>query len=145
MSFINELKAEIVRQARKEIKKELEPVKRVNASQRKFIADLRREINALQKEIALVRRTVPDEVRPDVADDSRQGFWMTGKGVRSLRKRLGITQTDLAKLADVTQQTVVRWEKAEGKVPFRGEATIARMQELRTMNKRAAQEKLAAD
>ncbi len=52
MSVMKELHSEITRLARKEIKKELEPIKRVNAAQRGYIADLRRDVGELQKEVA---------------------------------------------------------------------------------------------
>jgi len=133
---MNELKAEITRLARKEIKRELEPIKRVNAAQRGLIANLRRDVSELQKEVARLQR-VAGKVAPVEVDDVK-GFWISGKGVLSLRKRLGITQAELAKLADVTNQSIVRWEKVEGKIPFRNKETPDRMQEIRSMNKQAA-------
>ena len=134
MSIIKEIRAEISRVARKEIKKELEPIKRVNASQRKYIADLRRELSDLDKEVKRLQKLldIPAPEQP-TEDDSDQRFWITGKGVLSLRKRLGVTQIEFAGLAGVTQQTIVRWEKTEGKIPLRGEAVQNRLQELRAM------------
>jgi DNA-binding transcriptional regulator YiaG len=143
MSVIKELQSEITRLARKEINKELAPIKRVNATQRGLIANLRRDVTELQKEVAKLKKAVPDEIAAtEATEDARKGFWMTGKGVLSLRKRLGITQAELGALADVTPQTVIRWEKTDGKIAFRGEETINRMQTVRTMGKREADEKL---
>jgi len=136
MSVMNELKAEITRLARKEIKKELEPIKRVNAVQRGLIANLRRDAAELQKEVARLQKAA-GKAAPAEVDDVK-GFWISGKGVLSLRKRLGITQAELAKLADVTNQSIVRWEKVEGKIPFRNKETPNRMQKIRSMNKQAA-------
>lgn len=123
MSVIKELQSEIVRVARKEIKRELDPIKRVNAQQRKYIADLRRELSDLQKEVKRLRKELGKST-PLETEESEQRFWITGKGVLSLRKRLGLTQVELAQLAEVTQQTVVRWEKTEGKIQLRGEAVL---------------------
>ena len=136
MSIMNELKAEITRLSRKEIKRELEPIKRVNAAQRGLIANLRRDIAGLQKEVAHLQRAA-GKAAPAEVDDTK-GFWISGKGVLSLRKRLGITQAELAKLADVTNQSIVRWEKVEGKIPFRNKETPGRMQKIRLMNKQTA-------
>lgn len=141
MSVIKELQSEIVRVARKEIKRELDPIKRVNAQQRKYIADLRRELSDLQKEVKRLRKELGKST-PLETEESEQRFWITGKGVLSLRKRLGLTQVELAQLAEVTQQTVVRWEKTEGKIQLRGEAVQARLQEIRAMGKREAAEAL---
>jgi DNA-binding transcriptional regulator YiaG len=144
MSVMKELQSEIARLARKEIKKELEPVKRVNAAQRGLIANLRRELVALQKEVNQLRKAVPEEVAPVIEEDARQGFRITGKGVASLRKRLGLTQAEFAALAEVSTPSVVKWEKIEGKIPFRQEKTAAKMQLIRSMGKAEARAALEA-
>ena len=140
MSIMNELKKEIIRLSRKEISKELAPVKRVTAKQRTLIANLRRDVTDLQKEVHVLRRadsTVPVEAKPE-----QPGFWITGKGIKAVRKRLGITQIQLAKLAGVSDQAVVNWEQKEGKVVFRQQETAMRLAELRSMNKTTVMEEL---
>jgi DNA-binding XRE family transcriptional regulator len=140
-SIMKELKTEIARLARKEINKELAPVKRVTAAQRGLIADLRRQLAALQKEIGGLRRAVPTVEVPVAAPsadaESAGRFWITGKGVRTLRKRLGLTQAEFAKLAGVSGQTVVNWEATEGKIALRRKDTPAKLKEIRSLNKRA--------
>lgn len=135
MSVIKELRMEIARVARKEIKKELDPIKRVNASQRKYIADLRRDITELQRDVKRLQKEL-GKAAPVVEEELEQRFWISGKGVLSLRKRLGLTQIDFAELVGITQQTVVRWEKTEGRIALRGEAVQARLQEVRAMGRR---------
>lgn len=144
-TIMKELKAEISRLARKEIKKGIAPVQRVNASRRGMIADLRRQVAALQRDVADLHRAlarggaVPLPVRaaPGADDaDGRKGFWITGKGVRKLRKRLGLTQTQFGQLANVSGQTVVNWEGTAGKISLRRKDTSARLQEIRQMKKR---------
>jgi len=142
MSVIKELQAEIARVARKEIRKELDPIKRVNASQRKYIADLRRELTDLQKEVKRLQKELGKAAPVETEEESDQRFWITGKGVLSLRKRLGLTQVEFAQLAGITQQTVVRWEKTEGKIALRGEAVQAQLQAIRSMGKKDAAEAL---
>ncbi|NCD21321.1 MAG: hypothetical protein EOL90_00055 [Spartobacteria bacterium] len=144
-SIMKELKAEISRLARKEIKKEMAPVQRVSATRRSLIADLRRQIGALQRDVADLRRALerggavalPARSAAGASGaDGRKGFWITGKGVRKLRQRLGLTQTRFAQLANVSGQTVVNWEGTKGKIPLRRKDTSARLQEIRLMKKR---------
>lgn len=144
MSIMKELQSEIARVARKEIRKELDPVKRVNAQQRKYIADLRREVTDLQRDVKRLQKEL-GKSSPAVKEEPEQRFWISGKGVLSLRKRLGLTQVELAQLAGITQQTVVRWEKTEGKITLRGEAIQSRLQDIRSLGKTEAWEKLGKE
>lgn len=139
MSILKELKNEISKVARREINKELATVKRVNAKQRSLIANLRRDLTELQKEINRIKKAPEIEEAVKITaekEENRTSFWITGKGIKSLRSRLGLTQADLAKLADVTVQAIVRWEKTEGKINFRKAETAAKMQTIRGMGKR---------
>jgi DNA-binding transcriptional regulator YiaG len=142
MSIVNELKKEIIRLSRKEISKELVPVKRVNAAQRGLIANLRREVVALQKEVHTLRKAGSVAPAAVEAKPEQPGFWITGKGIKAIRKRLGISQVQLAKLVGVSDQTVVNWEKNEGKINLRRKETGVRLAELRSMNKRTVAEEL---
>lgn len=144
MSVMKELQSEIARVARKEIRKELDPVKRVNAQQRKYIADLRREVTDLQREVKRLQRELGKDA-PAVKEEPEQRFWISGKGVLSLRKRMGLTQVELAQLVGVTQQTVVRWEKTDGKITLRGEAIQSELQEIRSLGKTEAWERLGKE
>ena len=141
MSVMKSLQTEITRLARKEIKKELDLIKRVNAAQRGYIADLRREVGELQREVARLRKEVGVPA-PVVVEDEDTRFWITGKGVVSLRKKLGLTQAQLATLVGVSTQSVVKWEKVEGKIPLRRKETSARLQTVRGMSKTSAWEEL---
>ncbi|WP_372807425.1 helix-turn-helix domain-containing protein [Pontiella sp.] len=139
MSIIKSLQAEIIRVARKEIKKELEPVKRVNATQRGLIANLRRDVTDLQKEVARLQRelgkAIPEQTEEPVETKEVR---ITGKGILSLRKRLVLTQAEFAKLAGVSTPSVVKWEKQEGILPFRRKETADRIQTVRGMGKKEA-------
>jgi DNA-binding transcriptional regulator YiaG len=141
MSWDKELKAEIVRLSRQEIKKQLAPVKQVNATQRTLIAKLRREIVDLQKEVAALRRAQSDPAKSKQKDLQKR-FWVTGKGVKAIRKRLGITQLELAELAGVSGQTVVNWEGTEGKIDIRRKETQGKLVAIRSMSRRKVQETL---
>ena len=136
-NILKELKAEISRLAKKEAKAVVSPVKKVNSSYRGLIAGLRKQVAALQKEVAGLKRTVPSPEKAIQAKTEPEGrFWITGKGVRKLRKRLGLTQAVFGKLVGVSVPTVVNWEGTDGKVEIRRKATMARLQELKGKGKR---------
>lgn len=145
-NVMKELKAEITRLARKEIKQELAQVKKVNASQRGLIAALRKQVDAMQKELNGLKKAVPAPAKALVAKTEPEGrFWITGKGVRKLRKRLGLTQAVFGKLVEVSMPTVVNWEKAEGKIDIRKKATMARLQEIKGKGKKEVAEILGLE
>ena len=130
-NVMKELKAEISRLAKKEAKEVVAPVKKASATYRGLIAGLRKQVDSLQKEVAILKKAVPSSEKAIQAKDAPEGrFWITGKGVKALRKRLGATQAGLAKLVGVSSQTVVNWEAHKGKINLR-KATAGRLQEIR--------------
>lgn len=144
-NVMKELKSEITRLARKVVGAELAPVKKVNAAQRGLIAALRRQVDALQKEVGELRKAAPAGDKAVVAKpepDAR--FWVTGKGVKALRKRLGLTQSQFGKLAGVSNPTVVNWEGTQGKINLR-RATAAKLQGIRGLGKKRAAEILGLE
>lgn len=137
-SLMKELKTEVVRLARKEIKQELAQVKKVNATQRGLIADLRRQVAALQKELNALKKAVPSQKKAILEKQEPRGrFWITGKGIKNLRGRLGLTQAQLAKLAGVSVPAVVNWERNKGKVNMR-KAPAGRLQAIKGLGKKKA-------
>lgn len=139
-NIMKELKSEISRLARKEIKGELAPARKAIVAQRGLIADLRRQVNAMQKELNALKKSIPAPNKAVLEKAEPKGrFWMTGKGVKALRKRLGLTQASLAKLAEVSSQAVVNWEAQKGKINFR-KATAGRIQGIRGLGKREVAE-----
>ena len=136
------LKEEIVRLARKEIKKELATPRKSIVAQRGLIADLRRQVNSMQKELNALKRAVPVPDKTILAKEPKGRFWMTGKGVKALRKRLGVTQQVFGSLVGVSSQAVVLWEGKSGKINFR-KATAGRLQGLKGLGKREVAEILA--
>ena len=141
-NILKELKAEISRLAKKEAKAVVSPVKKASSTHRALIAGLRKQLDALQKEVAGLKRAMPKADRVLEAKTEPEGrFWFTGKGVKAMRKRTGLTQEKFAKLVGVSVPTVVNWEKAKGKLNLR-KATGARLQGLRGKGKREVAEML---
>ena len=142
-NILKELKAEISRLAKKEARAVVAPVKKASATYRGLIAGLRKQVNALQKEVAGLKRAMPkaDKVLANKTEPEGR-FWITGKGVRKLRKRLGLTQAVFGKLVGVTPNAVVLWERKDGKIGLR-KATAGRLQEIKGKGKREVAEILA--
>ena len=146
MNVRSVLKAEISRLAKKEAKSIVAPVKKVNARYRGLIAGLRKRIDSLEKELAGVKRSAPKAEKVLASKTEPQGrFWITGKGVRNLRKRLGQTQAKFGKLIGVSVPTVVNWEGVDGKVEIRKKATMARLQQIKGMGKKEVAAMMGAE
>ena len=140
-NIMSALKSEISRLARKEAKQVVAPVKKASANYRGLIAGLRKQLDTLQKEVAALKRVAPKADKAVLAKQEPAGrFWITGKGLKALRKRLGLTQAQFGKLAGVSVPTVVNWEGSKGKAPIRLKAAIARLQTMRGMGKKQAAE-----
>ena len=125
------MKSEIERLAKRELHKVSVPLKRdvrslkITVSQfRKAILSLQRFTAGQQKELA--KREVKLEVSPEEIKKSR----FSPRLVKTLRKKLKISQKELAILAGVSMQAVQSWEA--GKVTPRAEkkATLAGLRKL---------------
>lgn len=138
-NIMKELKAEITRLARKEIKRELTPLKRGSAAHRSLIAGLRRQMGALQKELATLKKAIPSQGAALDAKEPEGRFWISGRGVKTLRKRLGLTQKEFGRLVGVSSQSVVNWESQKGKIGLR-KAPAEKLQGMRDMGKREVAE-----
>lgn len=137
MNVMSVLKAEISRLARKEAKQVVAPVQKASANYRSLIAGLRKQLDSLQKEVAMLKRAAPRADKVLGAKTEPEGrFWITGKGVKAMRKKAGLTQEKFGKLVGVSVPTVVNWEKARGKVEIRRKETMARIQGLKGKGKR---------
>jgi DNA-binding transcriptional regulator YiaG len=134
------LKSEISRLSRREIRKEVLPLRRAAAVHRREIAGLKRTIAALDRRAKSLAKVV---VRPDdrtAATDERQTRFVA-KGLVSLRKRLGLSAAELARLLGVSMQSVYNWEHK--KATPRNEQVTA-IAALRSIGKREAHQRLNA-
>jgi DNA-binding transcriptional regulator YiaG len=109
-NFGNVLKDEVVRLCRKELRKELGPVRKITAAHRRDIAALKRQLAEAQRRVHLLERQAARSgtARPTVATDRPIRF--VAKGLRSMRQRLGLSAADLARLIQVSEQSVYNWE-----------------------------------
>jgi DNA-binding transcriptional regulator YiaG len=106
----NALKAEISRLARKELRAQLEPLKRSTAQSKAQLAVLREEVSALKKQIRSLEKPVRHltDKSSEVERKSRQRF--TAKGFATMRGRLGLSYAEMGRLIGASDQSVRKWE-----------------------------------
>lgn len=117
-NLVATLKAEISRVARKEVRAEIDSLKKSSASYRSGIADLRRQVALLEKELRRVSKGVPPAV-----DRAEAGGAATEKTKRRFsaarlaahREKLGISAASYGELIGVSGQTIYHWEQGRAR------------------------------
>jgi len=133
------LREEISRLARKEIRQQTDLLKKTSARYRKDIAQMKRQVAGLQRKIMLLERRAPKGVSSQAAEVEAPSVRFTAKGLRSHRKRLGLSAADYGKLVGVTGQTVYSWESQTSR-PRRQQ--VAALAAIRGIGKREVQSRL---
>ena len=108
------LREEIARLARKEIKTQTEVLRKASAEYRKRIAEMKRQITDLERKVKSLEKQGPKTAQPKTGEDEEGIFRFSARGLRSNRKRLGLSASDYGKLIGVTGQTVYKWEQDSG-------------------------------
>jgi DNA-binding transcriptional regulator YiaG len=133
------LKEEILRLARKETRKQTDALKKASAQYRKDIAQMKRRISDLQRKIVPLEKQALKAVSSPVTETDADRVRFTAKGLRSQRKRLGLSAENYGRLIGVTGQTIYSWE-AQTSRPRKSQ--LARIASLRHIGKREAQARL---
>ena len=133
------LKEEILRLARKEARKQTQPFKRASAQYRRDIANMKREVSDLRRKVAPLEKQVLKGVSSQAPAVNAERVRFTARGLRTQRRRLGLSAADYGRLIGVTGQTVYSWE-GENSRPRKGQ--LARIASLRGMGKREVRARL---
>ena len=134
------LKEEIGRRARKEIKRETTILRKASAQYRRDIAQLKRELRAASKRVALLESLQRQQTQQRAQGAKPEGKRFSSRSVRTHRHRLGVSAADYGKLIGVTGKTIYTWE--QGNARPRGGA-FSRWVAIRSLGKRAALTMLA--
>ena len=134
------LKSEIMRVARKEIRAEIEGLKKSANTYRTEIAALKRRTQALEQALRQLQKTSPKSA-PVKAEESGKALRFSAKTLASQRKRLGLSAEACGVLLGASGQSVYNWEAGETQPRDKHLAAIAA---LRTLSKTQAGEVLAA-
>ena len=133
------LKDEILRLARKEVRKELEGLKKASGQYRSDIAALKRQVAILEKQQARIAKKVPGKVAPAVEGEASTKFRFSAKRFAAQRQKLGLSAGDMGTLVGVSAQTIYHWEA--GKTRPR-QSQLAAIAALRKMGKRGIKTQL---
>jgi len=138
MSKIDQLIKERIQQTvRREIKKATEPVRTLARELGRDVRNLQRRVATLERSInPLVADATKQKAQLDVMPDELTGVRISGSLIKKLRKRLGITQTELANLLNVSLSTIGLWES--GKIRPKKQK-VASMVALRKLGRRDVQ------
>lgn len=134
------LKAEIARVARKEVRGELQSLKKATASYRTEIARLKRRAQALEQQVKRLGKSRGKAAAPDT-EDSTPNLRFSAKGLAAQRHRLGLSAEACGALIGATGQSVYKWESGKIRPRARHLPAIAA---LRKMGKREAAARLEA-
>lgn len=141
------LKAEIVRLARKELRNEVQALKKTLTSARSEIGALKHRVSELEKAIKAATRASAKRAPVGAASpveenggESGGNFRFRAGGLASNRKRLGLSAADFGLLVGATGQSVYAWEARKSKPSGKSLQAIAA---LRGIGKREAARRLA--
>jgi DNA-binding transcriptional regulator YiaG len=140
---------EVRRLARKETKDELVSMRQENAVLKKYVASLKKRLETLERQSKRIQKHVavaaPDAVAATTSEDGESGprLRVSGKTVRTLRQRLGVTQAEFAMLLGVTGQSVYQWERRDDRIRLRN-ATMQAFAEIKGIGAREARRRLEA-
>jgi DNA-binding transcriptional regulator YiaG len=135
------LKGEIARVARKEVRAQTEALKKAAGAHRAQIAEMRRRLQALERELRTLGKASARAVRVQADAGPAKALRFSAKGLASQRKRLALSAHDCGLLVGTSGQSIYNWESGHARPQARNLPAIAA---LRGMGKREAAARLAA-
>ena len=112
-TFVDQLKAEISRIAKKEIRAETKQLKKASAQYRADIAALKRHIASLE---STVKNLSKGQAKPALEiKESTTGLRFRAGGFATLRKKFGMSAEHMGKLLGVSAQSVYHWEAGKSR------------------------------
>jgi DNA-binding transcriptional regulator YiaG len=125
------IKAEIVRLAKREIRKISIPLGRDVRSLKSTVSHLRRTVLGLERMIVEQKKTLEKGKMPlEATQEELKVSRFSPRLIRSLRGHLGITQKELAILTGVTVGAVHQWESGQFKPSMKKKAAMVVLRKL---------------
>jgi DNA-binding transcriptional regulator YiaG len=143
MNIAQVLKLEISRISKHEAKLLTSTTRSTAIQLKKTTADLKNRLATLEKSNKELIKQVEFLVTaiPKPVQEAEVKGWISGKGVKYLRKKLGLTQEELGKLTGVSLGGVRAWERQAGMLKMR-ETTKKAIMAIRGIGKVEARKRL---
>jgi DNA-binding transcriptional regulator YiaG len=110
------LRSEIARVARKEIRAEIQSLRKNSAQTRSLIANLNRRVQELERQANKASRSKSRETELATAKrGAAEKLRFSAKGFAAQRQRLGLSAADVAKLLNVSSLSIYKWEGAKAR------------------------------
>lgn len=121
------LKQEITRLAAKEVRIAVNPLRKEKVALKKAVRDLRARVDQLEQEAQLLKAEQDRSKKLVIGalPAKELAIRITAKGMRSMRKKLRLTQAEFASLLGVSTPAVSQWEKKTGALKVRDETKKA--------------------
>ena len=130
---------EIIRLARKEIRRETQVLRKASAQYRRVIAELKRETKRLRSDVLRFALQASRNPAAQALEADSGNVRFSAKSVIAQRKRLGLSATDYGKLVGVTAQTIFNWEHGTSRPR---QTQIRALGSVRVMGRREATDRL---
>ena len=135
------IRESIARGARRQIRVAVMPLRREIVRLRRRVAQLHGALTTLHRSAAGWKRMMEAAPPvPPVSEDEAKSARLSPRLIQSLRKRLGLSQTALARLVGVSAPAVAHWEAGNSTPTGQNRAAVVG---LRKVGKRGVKELLA--
>ena len=141
MNIAVALKTEISRVARKEVRVEVESLKKSSSQYRSDIAALKRRTADLERLVNKLGKGSTQRKAEEASGETGAVVRFSAKGLATQRKRLGLSAAEMGTLLGCSGQSVYKWE--QGTTRPRASQLLA-IAALRKLGKKEAAAKLAA-
>jgi len=145
MNIAQVLKAEISRISKKEAKALTSSTRSTTIQLKKTTADLKNRLSTLEKANKELQKQVESLVAaiPKPVEEPEVKGWISGKGVKALRRKLGLSQGEFGKLTNASSHAVYLWESKPGMLKLR-DGTKKAIMAIRGIGKVEARKRLDA-
>jgi len=140
MNFANTLKAEISRITRRELRSELQSLRKSSAQYRSDIAALKRRVAEFERMVRQLGKASTRE-KPGPIAGTKLNLRFRSQGVSAQRKRLGVSAANFGAIIGVSAQTVYNLEQGKTKP---GPAQLEALHRVRKLGKRDVAAQLAS-